>query len=144
MKLTNEKTESILLKAVICSEWDYCNAALLESVTEETIERWKRYDTISTNLKNEHSGDFHCLTIWEDCTFLNLDEDRDNQIELKEGFEWSYVTDVTEEEIEEQRPEQRINSLQLKFYGNGNMCFLGYGKHTSEEFYTETINLNKL
>jgi len=140
MKLTNEKTESILLKAVICSEWDYCNAALLESVTEETIERWKKYDIIA----NDHSGDFHCLTIWESCIFLNLDEDRENQVELKEDFYWSYVTDVSEEEIEEQRPEQRIDALQLKFYGNGGMCFIGYGKHTSEEFYTETINLNNL
>lgn len=144
MKLTNEKTESILLKAVVCSEWDYCNSALLENVNSETIQKWKKYDTIATDLKEGTLFEFHCLSIWEDCIFLNLDEDRENQVELGENFEWSYVTDVSEEELEEQIPEQRIDSIQLKFYGNGGMCFIGYGKHTSEEFYTETINLNSL
>lgn len=144
MKLTNEKTESILLKAVVCSEWDYCNSALLENVNSETIQRWKKYDTIATDLKEGKQFEFHCLCIWEGCIFLNLDQDRENQVELGENFEWSYVTDVSEEELEEQIPEQRIDCIQLKFYGNGGMCFIGYGKHTSEEFYTETINLNSL
>lgn len=144
MKLTNERTSIILIDAQVCSEWDHCNAALIEGIDENTIERWKKYDNIATELSNSGTYEFNCLSIWEGCTFLNLDQVAEGYQPTPEDRSWSYVEEVTQEEIDEQIPEQRIDCLQLKFYGNGGMCFIGYGKHTSEEFYTETINLNSL
>lgn len=144
MKLTNKRTNTILVNAQVCSEWDYCNAALIEDIDEKTIEKWKKYNKIATELKNSGTYSFYYLSIWEVCTFLNLDEDREGYERIPEDRDWSYVTDVTKEEIDEQRPEQRIDGLQLKFYGNGEMCFIGYGKHTSEEFWSSEIHLDNL
>ena len=146
MKLTNEKTDSIIIKADNCSEWDYCNTVLVQDINTETLETWKKYDKIATDLKSTTVREFESLNIWEWSTFLNLDKDkREYEEYMKWGkLWWSYVTDVTEEEIEEQKPEQIVDCLQLRFYGNGEVCFLGYGKHTGEEFYSQSININEL
>jgi hypothetical protein len=142
MKLTNERTYNILIKASVCSEWDSCNAALIENVLEQTVERWKEYDKIATDTKtNSRWNDFSHLAIYEDCTFLM--ERNDVTAGIPEDRSWSYVEDVTEEDLE-QKPEQRVAYGIMKFFGNGEVCFVAYGKHTGEEFFTEHLNINNL
>lgn len=142
MKLTNERTYNILIKATVCSEWDSCNAALIENVLEQTVERWKEYDKIATDIKtNSRWNDFRHLAIDEGCTFLM--ERGDVTASIPEDKSWSYVEDVTQEDVE-QEPEQRVAYGIMKFYGNGAVCFVAYGKHTSEEFFTEDLNINEL
>lgn len=142
MKLTNERTYNILIKATVCSEWDSCNSALIEDVLEQTLERWREYDKIATDTKtNSRWSDFSYLAISEDCTFLM---ERNDIIDgIPEGKSWSYVEDVTQEDLD-QEPEQRVAYGIMKFFGNGDVCFVAYGKHTGEEFFTEHLNINNL
>ena len=142
MKLTNERTYDILIKATVCSEWDSCNAALIEDVLEQTLERWREYDKIATDTKtNSRWSDFSYLAISENCTFLM--ERNDITDGIPEGKSWSYVEDVTQEDID-QEPEQKVVCGIMKFFGNGDVCFVAYGKHTGEEFFTEHLNINNL
>ena len=142
MKLTNERTYNILIKASVCSDWDSCNAALIENVLEQTVQRWKEYDNVATDLKNgPKEDDFSHLAINETCTFLMDREDVVHKI--PENKNWSYVEDVTEEDLE-QEPEQRVAYGIMKFFGNGEVCFVAYGVHTGEEFFTERLNINNL
>ena len=141
MKISSEPTHDILIKATVCSEWDSCNAALVQSVTQKTLERWEGYDKIATGLKSgARWDDFAHLAIYEDCDFLYLNDEIVEELEKKN---WYYVEDVTDEDTD-QKPEQKIDVMLMKFYGNGNIQFVGYGKHTSEEFFTERINLYNL
>ena len=142
MKLTSERTYNILIKATVCSEWDSCNSALIEDVLEQTVERWKEYDKIATDTKtNSRWSDFSYLAISEDCTFLM--ERNDITDGIPEGKSWSYVEDVTQEDLD-QEPEQRVAYGIMKFFGKGDVCFVAYSKHTGEEFFTEHLNINNL
>lgn len=137
MKVSKKPTGQILIKAQVCSEWDFCNSCLIE-FGEEDIKRWNAYDMLATSLKQK--SEFHCLAIWEGSTFLNLDEEK---IEIPDYWCYVKVKDLNDTK-ECPRPEQNIDANQIKFYGEGMVCFIGYGKHTSEEFWSETININEL
>jgi hypothetical protein len=142
MKISSERTHDILIKATVCSEWDSCNVALVQGVTQETLERWKGYGKVASDLKTNSSyNDFIYLAIDEDCVFLMEREDVVDKI--SESKAWSYVEDVTEEDLV-QEPEQKVAYGIMKFFGNGDICFVAYGKHTGEEFFTERINLYNL
>jgi hypothetical protein len=142
MKLTNERTYNILIKATVYSEWDDCNSALIEDVLEQTVERWKEYDKIATDTKtNSRWNDFSYLAIQETCTFL-MDRN-DVLFDIPEDKYWSYVEDVTQEDLD-QESDQKVAYGIMKFFGNGDVCFLAYGKHTGEEFFTEHLNINEL
>ncbi len=53
--------------------------------------------------------------------------------------EWCYI-DITEEEIEQlTSPEQRIDGETMRVHIDGSFCFVGYGKHTNEEFWTSDV-----
>jgi hypothetical protein len=70
--------------------------------------------------------------------------DREDVVhKIPENKNWSYVEDVTEEDLE-QEPEQRVAYGIMKFFGNGEVCFVAYGVHTGEEFFTEHLNINDL
>ena len=46
MKISSERTHDILIKATVCSEWDSCNVALVQGVTQKTLERWEGYGKV--------------------------------------------------------------------------------------------------
>ncbi len=128
-------TGEILIKAQLCSEWDSCNSCLV-AYTEKDLEKWKRWDSLATECAKDNS--FHCIILWEGSDFLNLDDDSI----IPE--EWCYVTADIDNIEDDQRPEQKTDAHQMRFYGNGKVCFCAYGKHTAEEFFSDTININEL
>lgn len=146
MKLSKERTGYIIIPAVSNSEWDTCTHVLV-TYNEQTLKRWQEYadalQGIVSNSKYPH--EIYCITIWEAFTFLNLDEEEYEEIydEIKEsGF--AYV-DLKSGELDYiDMPEQAIDTMQLKIDTGAELCFLGYGKHTGEEFWSNKIPLNNL
>ena len=149
MKLSKEKTKSIIIKAQCNSEWDTCNYCLIQHCTQDTVDRWKQYvnglNDISNNSKYPH--EIHCLSIWEHSTFLVLDEEDDNVKEIAKYLETNNFAFVELEKNEEDTlttPQQRLDSHQARIYKEGGISFLAYGKNTSEEFWADGIDINKL
>lgn len=148
MKLSKEKTGNVIITAQCCSEWDTCNYCLIQ-YTQDTVDRWKQYvnglNEILNNSKYPH--EIHCLSIWEHSTFLALDEENDNVIEIAEYINtngYAFVELEKDEEDTLDRPEQRLDSHQAKIYKEGTISFIAYGKNTSEEFWANGININEL
>jgi hypothetical protein len=44
----------------------------------------------------------------------------------------------------EQKPEQRVAYGIMKFFGNGDVCFVAYGRNSADEFFTERLQLKDL
>ena len=152
MKLSKERTGYILISAYVSSEWDTCNYCLV-SFNDKTLERWKNYSRALEQLREQlreniaYPTEIHKLSIWEHSMFLNLDEDNEEYAEIIEELKELPFVHVALEEGEEDKlqvPEQRIDCLQANFYTGGRMSFIGYGKHTSEEFWTDDVEINKL
>ena len=147
MKLSTEKTGNILIPVNHNSEWDSCNFCLV-TYNEKTLNRWKKYVSAIDNIANESDcpSEVYCLCIWEQSTFLCIDEENDDIIEIVEHLktnDFAFVTLEKDEEDTLSGPEQRLDSHQAKIY-KGSMCFLAYGEHTSEEFWTDDIIINEL
>lgn len=145
MKISEKPTEYILVRARVQSDFDSCNSCLV-CVADSYLKQWKTWDDAATQQKNTTSGFVYSCYI-ETSEFLYT-KDTDPEWNTVENIadeipydkHWMFVEiEDTEEEI--QLPQQRIDCHMVKMFGNKEMCFVGYGKHTGEEFFTETINL---
>jgi hypothetical protein len=155
IELTKEElVGSILLPARTSSEWDNCDAFLFEPDKEELKMMLARMDDaalIEARAETEggHNSGFHYM-----CYFGSIG----GFIIVSEPFDWQQGSEdnplVIEEELAEQieifEPGQRIDTEMIKVTGNA-VWFTGYGKHTSEEFWTSHLTrsfieelLNKL
>ena len=148
MKLSKERTGYILIPAQVSSEWDFCNYCLV-SFDDKILERWRNYSRALEQLRENiaYPTEIHRLSIREHSMFLNLDEDNEEYTEIIEELKELPFVHVALEEGEEDKlqvPEQRIDCLQANFYTGGRMSFIGYGKHTSEEFWTDDVEIDKL
>jgi hypothetical protein len=150
MKISKTRTSQILVKAVTGSEWDSCNCCLID--IEETIpEKWRHYDKVATEMSKAGTYEFAYLAMYEGGEYLNLypdhadeDEDQYDIVEEIPEIGWCYV-DTEDDDVDDlQRPEQRIDTHMMRFYGDGIVKWVAYGKHTSEEFWTDQVNINEL
>lgn len=137
MKQSETPTQWLLIKAQICSEWDSCDSCLIE-LSEKDIEDWKKWNESATKLQQESEYRFAHLQYYYTTEFLNGYE------EVLEDKLWCFV-DLEDQDVDDlERPEQRVDTHMIKLYGDGSFCFVGYGKHTSEEFWTDSINIKEL
>lgn len=145
MRISEKPTEYILVRATVQSEWDSCNSCLV-CVSDSYLKRYRQWNDKATQQENADTSFLHsCYS--ESSEFLYLKNTDPEWITIQNIAEdipddkhWMFIElEDTEEEI--QLPEQRVDCHMVKMYGNGGMCFVGYGKHTGEEFWTETINL---
>ncbi len=140
MKFSKTPTDKILVKGKVDSEWDSCDAAVLElySNTVENIK--KRVEGVKVLQALDSQAYF--ATFWDDVDWISIDE-MDSDIE--KAFEekgWCYIT--TEEDEEFSKPEQQIDVIYMKVFPNGNFRFSGLGEHTAENFWTNDINIEDL
>lgn len=148
IKINEGRTDWLLVTAQVQSEWDFCTHCLIE-IGPNTIENWKKFDEIATELRTEHTGTFHCLTIWEYSDFVNMVDDKDVEIIPRDSHSYiDFIAEMGEDTMEDfihnNKGEQKVDCHQIKFYGNGIIKFIAYGKHTGEEFYSDDVNINTL
>lgn len=151
MKLSNKPTGYIVVPARLASEWDTCDYCLI-TYDDKTLDKWKAYSKAIDDLKEnvQYPTEIHRLSIWEGgIDFFNLSDSDDDQevvkhLDQQNGFPFAYVTLSEGEEEELLKPEQRVDCLQVNFYLGRSISFIGFGKHTGEEFWTNDIEIDKL
>ncbi len=143
MKISKKPTKYILIKAQVKSEWDNCNAALLILEEKFNVLNWikKCFDAIKELSK---LNSFYNASFWYSVDYLSLDE-LDSKIE--KAFEktgWCYVTLEDKELDSLSKPEQQVDGQTIEIHAGGGFNFKGFAKHTGEEFWTDSINIDKL
>lgn len=146
MKISESKTDRILVKAQIQSEWDNCNCAVVQ-VTEYGLKQLKEWDRIATEISKSVDSYAH-LAIYDYAEFLYM-TDTDGSWNTIENIAdqlpekgWMYIKDGELDDISV--PEQSLDTHMIKLYGDGKVCWIAYGKHTGEELWTDTIDINEL
>lgn len=136
MRKSNKPTGYILIKAHLCSEWDSVDGCIVQ-VDNEKLHRWNISATKEKELENyeyAHTS-YYYNTDW-------ICDDRVDKV-LKDNV-WCHIA-ITDDEIEELgKPDQRVDCMMVKMYGEETCCWIGYGKHTSEEFWTETVSITDI
>ncbi len=143
MKATNNPTAYILLKATTNSEWDNCEFAIVP-ITEE----WKKVQAkrLETVKPFEEDYTFQSMNYSDTSVdFYSTDENGEpNMEQLLAGYQWVFVELDEGERQALTPPENRLDCYGLVVYNNGNAFYKAYGRHTSEEFWTEEFSLQQV
>jgi len=132
MNIVDKYTGYIAIQAHTNSEWDTVNAAILQ-VSDADIIRWSRWSECSVTL-NRIENDFAHIVYYDSVDFVNIDEDiEDNKL---------YHIEIDKNQLS--YPDQKLDTYMVKFFGDGTMRFLAYGKNTGDEFYTDIIDIEEL
>ena len=143
MKNAMKNTGWVLIKAHTNSEWDSCEFAIIQ-VTGD----WKKEQAKRLAIGQPFSGDYYFQSLnYYDATvnfFITDEEDLPDLDTLLADKGWTYVA-LDENELEQLPvPESSLDSYTMVIYADGTACHKAYGKHTGEEFWTESFPLNQL
>lgn len=143
MKLSAKATAYILVKANTNSEWDNCEFAIIH-----LSEEWKKEQAKRLALVKPLEGNYHfCSMNFYDTAvdFYRTGEDYQPDIEeMLTNKEWGFVELDEEEQETFTVPENSLDCYRLVLRANGTGYYTAYGKHTSEEFWTEEFLLTQL
>lgn len=142
MRLSDKPTRHILIKAYTNSEWDSCDFALITLSEGWSAQQAARLQAIKPYANNysfqsmnyyDGSADFYqCGADGEDIGALLGDE------------EWAFIELDKDEEKKLTPPESTLDCYKLVVYRDGNARYEAYGKHTSEEFWTDEFSLQQV
>jgi hypothetical protein len=139
MKHSKTPTDHIVIRATTNSEWDTCDFVLV-SITDGFLQRLQQRQSLVETLPKDSS--FYSMSYWECvdkwCVHTGDDYEFESMLqESKEGWCFVELEEGEEEELflVEQRVDTQTIDIDKTFFK-----FKGYGKHTSEEFWTEDVN----
>ena len=143
LQLTNEKTSKVLLTSSSNSEWDFSNYAI---VTLPDVEYIK---SIIEGVKYLISDGFLSVSYsYDNQVFLNTEDDL---LTVDQNFMFVENAELSKDMLEELGlPEQSMQYGIMKIskgHGDSDTFFISfesYGKHTSEEFCTNEIQISEL
>lgn len=143
MKLSNKATAYLLVKANTNSEWDNSNFAIIH-ITEE----WKKEQQNRIEFLAPLQGNcqFQYMNFYDAAAdFYKTDEDDQPDIENLLGSKnWAFV-ELDKNELENLTPpESELDCYRIVIRANGTGYYTAYGKHTSEEFWTNYILLTQI
>lgn len=143
MKLSVKATEHILVKAYTNSEWDYCEFAIVY-----LSEQWKKEQVKRLELVTPLMGDylFQSMNFYDTAVdfYRACDDEQTNIEEMLGDKEWIFVVLDKEEQDTFIIPENHMDCYRLVLHSDGTAYYTAYGKHTSEEFWTEHFSLHQL
>ncbi len=143
MKLSDKATAHILVKANTNSEWDNWGFAIIHLSEEWKKEQEKRLALV----KPLEGNSYFCSMNYYDTAvdfYSTGEDDNPNIEEMLNGKEWVFVELDEQEQETFTVPENRLDCFRLVLRANGTGYYTAYGKHTSEEFWTEEFSLIKL
>ena len=143
MKLLDKTTAHLLVKANTNSEWDNCEFAIIHITEDWKKEQAKRLEAVKPFAEDYN---FQSLNYYDTAVefYRTSEDDRPDIEELLADKEWVFVELENEEQETFTVPENRLDCYRLVVYRSGNAIYKAYGKHTSEEFWTEEFDLNIL
>lgn len=130
---------TLILKANTNSEWDGVDFAIVD-ITKEFIDFLKEAMEDAQNMKHKYSHGFLGLRFSGDNAEWFCGDEEGHTLLGDEEF---VIVEKTLDTSKYQRPEQDIRYGQIKITGDS-VQFVGYGKHTSEEFWTESISIEEI
>lgn len=139
MKLSEKPTDYILVTARTNSEWDNCDFAIIYG--GKTWNEWLQVRLKAAQEMEKHN-DFCFLKFFDtSIQFFNSEEEFDDKIlEKLQEKSWAFVDLENGEDEEFSIPENRLEAHVISLSSNGYGKYIAYGKHTGEEFYTESIH----
>jgi hypothetical protein len=152
LKISATPTKTIAIAARTQSEWDRVDFAIVNLNDNWIILLSERMECIKLvkdsscfqNIQWDDNPDaWHMFgginQVWEETGLTD-----ELEAELQKS-EWVYVEDITEDQADNLMiPEQRIDGESVSINGNFSLQFRGYGKHTSEEFWTSAIPMQTI
>lgn len=143
MKTTDKATAHLLVKANTNSEWDNCNFAIIHITEDWKKEQQKRIDFLTPLQGNYH---FQSMNYYDTAVefYRTNEDDQPDMDKLLGDKEWAFV-ELDENELESLTPpENRLDCYRIVLRASGTGYYTAYGKHTSEEFWTEEILLTQI
>lgn len=143
MKLLEQPTEYLLVKANTTSVWDDCEFAIIHITEQWKEEQTKRLELLKPLKDNLRflSMNYHDTAV----DFYRVDENECPNIEeMLAGKTWSFAEFDEGERQKLTPPENALYCYQMRVYQRGTAIYSAYGKHTSEEFWTEEFPLTQI
>lgn len=144
MKISQQPTNHILVKATCQSEWDNCDFAVITCDNGWVEQMEKRLNTIAL-----HSDDidFASLHYYDGSVeFYVSKEDEVEKLLSETGTEkqWTFIELEENEEDEFDTPENSLDCRMQVLHKGGIVRYKAHGKHTGEEFYTESFSVSEV
>ena len=143
MKKTLQPTEYLLIKAMTNSEWDDCGFAIIHITDDWKQTQKKRLEAVKP-LENDYD------LKWLNYTDTNIEFFKFSEEHYPEVEEWlsernQIFIELRKEDLKKLLThENRPHNYQMQVFKNGNAIYNAFGKHTSEEFWTEEFLLTQL
>lgn len=143
MKISNNPTEYLLLKAMTNSEWDDCNFAIIHITEEWKVNQKKRLE-VSKIVENDN--DLKWLNYADtDIEFFKFSLKKYPQIEEWLSGKNQFFVELEKGDLKElSQPQNNLYCYQMQVYRNGNAIYNSFGKNTNEEFWTQEFSLWEL
>ncbi len=136
MKISQQPTDHILVKAGTDSEWDSCDFAIISCGKDWAERMGKRVDAVR---HFPDDGSFFSSRWFDGSASFYVAQEQDMNGMLPKG--WAFVELEEGEEEEFNTPESRLDFHTLVLWKDGSGRYAADGKHTCEEFYTEDLPL---
>jgi hypothetical protein len=139
MKISTTPTNYIVIKAHTASEWDGCDFAIV-MLSEHYLSLLEQRINKAAAFKEEMS--FEHLTYWDSPDGWFVADDEEDQWDIISSIQgsWAFV-DLDEDAIEKfVKPEQDIDTSNIRIHDDGTIQFFAHAKHTSEEFWTDSVD----
>lgn len=143
MKLSDKPTDYILVSARCNSEWDSCDFAIISGG-----KTWA--ELLQTRLKTaftfKDDSNFYCLKFFDISVqfYISHEEMEENILKEIENKSWAFIELENGEDEPFSIPENRLDCYTISLFSNGSGKYIAYGKHTGEEFYTESIPFDQI
>ena len=143
MKTSPKPTEYLLIKAMTNSEWDDCNFAIININKDWKQNQKKRLEAVKM-VENDYD------LKWLNYADTNVEFFKFSKELYPEVEDWLsersriFIELETDDLKRLLQPENSLNCYQMQVYKNGNAIYNAFGKHTSEEFWSEEFSLWEL
>lgn len=143
MKISQNPTEYLLIKGMTNSEWDDCGFAILHITDEWKKTQKKRLKVVKLV---ENDDDLKWLNYADtNVEFFKFSEEHYPEVEDWLSERSRIFIELEKDDLKKfSQPENRLNCYQMQVFKNGNAIYNAFGKHTSEEFWTEEFSLWEL
>lgn len=141
MKKSIKPTEYLLIKAK--SEWDDCDFAIIH-ITEEWKKTQKKRVEVAKIVEND--SDLKWLN-YEDVKveFFKFSKENYPQIEEWLSEKNQFFVELEKDDLKQLlQPEHDLHNRQMQVFRSGYAIYNAFGKHTSEEFWTQEFSLEEL
>jgi len=138
MKLSDKPTAYLLVKANTSSQCASCNFAIVHITEDWKEEQRKRLELLAPLYGNKY---FHSVNFYDTAvSFYSMDENgRPDVDKLLGNTDWAFVVLGKNETQSLTPPESPLDCYRIALRPDGTGHYTAYGKHTSDEFWTESI-----